>query len=50
MTRQVDDMNVGPLFAAPQSYESWTGAAREFAETLREFRQDPRKFMRLRMF
>jgi phospholipid/cholesterol/gamma-HCH transport system substrate-binding protein len=50
LTRTVDQINAGPLFGAPQDYESWTGLARELARTMRDFREDPRKYLRLKVF
>lgn len=46
----VDGVNTGPLFAAPQAYESWTGSMEELAKTLKDFREDPRKYLRLKIF
>lgn len=50
MTQTVDQINAGPLFAPPQTYESWNGSLRELATTLRDFRENPRKYLRLKVF
>lgn len=46
----VDAVNTGPLFAAPNSYETWTGMLKNMENTVRDFRQDPRKYLRLKVF
>jgi hypothetical protein len=46
----VDEFNAGPLFAAPQSYESMAGSLKELENTLRDFRGNPRKYLRLKIF
>ena len=50
LTQSVDAINYGPLFAAPQTYESLNGFARELESTLRDFRENPRKYLRLKVF
>jgi phospholipid/cholesterol/gamma-HCH transport system substrate-binding protein len=50
MTRTVDDLNAGSLFAAPQTYESLTGKAKELEATMKDFRENPRKYLRLKIF
>ena len=49
-TQSVDQFNAGPIFAAPQAYESLNGMARELEKTVREFRGNPKKYMRLKVF
>jgi len=49
-TRSVDQIDSGPLFGAPQTYESLNGFARELETTLRDFRENPRKYLRLKVF
>ena len=49
-TRTVDEINTGPIFSAPQAYESMNGFARELEKTVRDFRENPRKYMRLKVF
>jgi phospholipid/cholesterol/gamma-HCH transport system substrate-binding protein len=50
LARSVDEVNAGPLFAAPQSYESLNGFARELENTLRDFRGNPQKYLRIKVF
>jgi phospholipid/cholesterol/gamma-HCH transport system substrate-binding protein len=50
VTRTVDDLNTGPLFAAPQTYESLNGFARELESTMRDFRGNPKKYLRIKIF
>ncbi len=48
--RQVDNFNTDPMIASAQAYESLNGFGREMANTLRDFREDPRKYLRLKLF
>lgn len=48
--QQVDEMNASPLFSSSAVYDNLNGFASEMQNTLREFRQDPRKFLRLKLF
>ena len=48
--RNVDQMNASPLFATSEVYDNLAGAAKEMQNGFREFRQDPRKFLRLKVF
>ncbi len=41
---------MGQMLANAQAYESLNGALRQLAATLKEFREDPRKFMRVKVF
>ena len=50
MTRSVEQINTGDLFAAPQQYESWNGMARELEKSVKDFRENPRKYLRLQIF
>jgi phospholipid/cholesterol/gamma-HCH transport system substrate-binding protein len=50
MTANIDNVNAGPLFAAPQTYESWNGMLRDLEKTMRDFRGNPRKYLRLKVF
>jgi phospholipid/cholesterol/gamma-HCH transport system substrate-binding protein len=50
LARSVDEINYGPLFAAPQTYESLNGFARELAETVKDFRGNPKKYLRIKVF
>jgi phospholipid/cholesterol/gamma-HCH transport system substrate-binding protein len=50
VTRSVEQIDTGGLFAAPQAYESWNGMARELEKSMRDFRENPRKYLRLKIF
>jgi hypothetical protein len=50
MIRQVDDFNATPLLATTAVYDNLNGMAKELAGSMREFRQDPKKFLRLKVF
>ena len=46
----VENANVNPLLNSTADYEQYNGMAREWAHTVHEFRTDPRKFLRLKIF
>lgn len=53
--RDVDSLNagegaIGQLLSNAQTYESLNGAMRELESTMKDFRQDPQKFLRIKMF
>ena len=50
LIRSVDDTNAGPLFTTSQWYEQLDGAAREMRDSIKDFRGNPRKFLRLKLF
>jgi len=50
LARSVDEINAGPLFAAPQTYENLNGFARELEQTMRDFRGNPKKYLRIKLF
>jgi len=50
LTETVDGINGGSLFAPPQTYENLNGFARELETTVRDFRENPRKYLRLKVF
>jgi phospholipid/cholesterol/gamma-HCH transport system substrate-binding protein len=50
LARTVDDFNTGPTFGSPQQYESWNGAARELARVVQDFRENPQKYLRVKIF
>jgi phospholipid/cholesterol/gamma-HCH transport system substrate-binding protein len=50
LSRSVDEFNAGPLLTDQQLYESLLGASQEFATTLKDFRSNPKKFLRLKLF
>ncbi len=48
--QQADRMNADPLLNSTAAYESLFGMARDARDGIKEFREDPRKFLRLKMF
>ena len=50
LIRQVDEFNASPLMARSDAVESLTGMAKELQVTVKEFRSDPKKFLRMRLF
>jgi phospholipid/cholesterol/gamma-HCH transport system substrate-binding protein len=50
LIQNVDQVNTGPLFNTLEMYDSLTGASREMTQTFRDFRQNPKKFLRLKVF
>jgi phospholipid/cholesterol/gamma-HCH transport system substrate-binding protein len=50
LIRAVDEFNAGPAMNSSQLYDRLNGAAKEIGEPLRDFRSDPRKFLRIKVF
>jgi phospholipid/cholesterol/gamma-HCH transport system substrate-binding protein len=48
--QKVDEMNANPLFSSSAAYDNLNGFARDIGATVRDFRQDPKKFLRLKVF
>jgi phospholipid/cholesterol/gamma-HCH transport system substrate-binding protein len=48
--RQVDDFSTSPAMASSEMYDNLAGMAKELQGSTREFRQDPRKFLRFKLF
>ncbi len=48
--RQVDQINASPLLNSTELYESWNGSLREMQKTLKDFRENPRKYLRMKVF
>jgi phospholipid/cholesterol/gamma-HCH transport system substrate-binding protein len=48
--RSVDELSAGPLVSSTAAYDNLNGAAREISETFRDFRSNPKKFLRLKIF
>jgi phospholipid/cholesterol/gamma-HCH transport system substrate-binding protein len=42
--------SMGRMLVTSHAYDSWTGATRSLATTLKEFREDPQKFLRIKVF
>jgi phospholipid/cholesterol/gamma-HCH transport system substrate-binding protein len=50
LIESVDAFNRAPAMTTSQAYDSLNGLARELQDTVRDFRQNPRKFMRIKVF
>ena len=50
LIQQVDETNASPLFSTSAVYDNMNGFARELGKSVREFRENPRKFLRLKLF
>ena len=50
LIESVDAFNRTPGMTATQAYDNFNGLAREWQDTVRDFRQNPRKFMRIKVF
>jgi phospholipid/cholesterol/gamma-HCH transport system substrate-binding protein len=50
LTKNVEEMNANPLFNTSDMYESLAGAAKEMRDTVKDFRQNPQKYLRVKMF
>jgi len=50
LIESVDAFNRGPAMTTSQAYDNLNGFARELQNTVRDFRQNPRKFMRIKVF
>jgi phospholipid/cholesterol/gamma-HCH transport system substrate-binding protein len=50
LIESVDAFNSGPMMTRSQASENLNGFARELHETVRDFRQNPRKYMRIKVF
>ena len=47
---KADAFNATPMLTTPAVYDNFNGMARELQSTVKEFREDPRKFLRLKVF
>lgn len=48
--QNVDEIAAGPLLGTSADYESWNGLAKEMRNGLQDFRKDPKKFLRIKLF
>ena len=48
--RQVDEFNAGPMLTTSAVYDNLLGMAKELQATTKEFRENPRKFLRIKLF
>ena len=46
----VAQFNSGPMLTSTQTYDALDGAARELGNTLHDFREDPKKYLRQKVF
>jgi phospholipid/cholesterol/gamma-HCH transport system substrate-binding protein len=50
LIESVDAFNRGPAMTTTQAYDNLNGFARELQDTVKDFRQNPRKYMRMKVF
>ncbi|HUK19398.1 MAG TPA: MlaD family protein [Bryobacteraceae bacterium] len=50
LIQKVDEMNASPLFSSSSAYDNLNGFAREMETSMREFRENPKKFLRMKVF
>lgn len=50
LARQVDEINNSRMLNATDLYEGWNGAAREIQKNVKDFRENPQKYLRLKIF
>ncbi len=48
--RTVDAFDAGPMLTTSESYDNLNGMAKELRGTVKDFRENPRKYMRLKLF
>jgi hypothetical protein len=46
----VDEFNASPMMITSTVYENLNGAVKEIQQEAKEFRENPRKFLRLKVF
>jgi phospholipid/cholesterol/gamma-HCH transport system substrate-binding protein len=50
ISQQVDSIRQSPMLNSTDLYESWNGSLREMQATIKDFRENPRKYLRLKVF
>jgi phospholipid/cholesterol/gamma-HCH transport system substrate-binding protein len=50
LIESVDALNTGPMLSTSQAYDNLNGFAKELRDAVRDFRQNPRKFLRMKLF
>jgi phospholipid/cholesterol/gamma-HCH transport system substrate-binding protein len=50
LTHAVDDFNASPPIATSEVYDGLTGLAREWQSNLKDFRENPKKYLRFKVF
>jgi phospholipid/cholesterol/gamma-HCH transport system substrate-binding protein len=48
--QKVDEVNAMPVFSSSEIYDNLNGAAGEMQKTMKDFRENPRKYLRLKIF
>jgi phospholipid/cholesterol/gamma-HCH transport system substrate-binding protein len=50
MIRVVDEFNTNPIMVTTASYENLAGMAKEVGASMKDFRENPKKYLRLKVF
>jgi phospholipid/cholesterol/gamma-HCH transport system substrate-binding protein len=50
LTQKVEEINATPMFSSSEFYDNLRGAAAGMQDTMKQFRQDPKKFLHLKVF
>ncbi|HEX3879013.1 MAG TPA: MlaD family protein [Bryobacteraceae bacterium] len=50
IARQIDIINASHMMNVADAYETWNGAASEMQKSLKDFRENPKKYLRLKVF
>jgi hypothetical protein len=50
LIQSVDQLNTNPMFATSEVYDNLNGAAKQFRDTLRDFREHSSKYLRTKIF
>jgi phospholipid/cholesterol/gamma-HCH transport system substrate-binding protein len=50
LIQSVDQVNADPLFRTSEAYDNLSGFAADTAKSLRDFRQNPKKYLRMKLF
>ncbi len=50
LIQKVDEVNAMPMFSSSGMFDNLNGAAAEMRNTLKDFRENPRKYLRLKVF
>jgi phospholipid/cholesterol/gamma-HCH transport system substrate-binding protein len=50
LIQKVDEVNAMPMFSSSEMFDNLNGAAAEMRNTVKDFRENPRKYLRLKIF
>jgi phospholipid/cholesterol/gamma-HCH transport system substrate-binding protein len=50
LIQKLDEVNAMPMFSSSEMFDNVTGAAAQMRDTVKDFREDPRKYLRLKIF